>query len=292
MPTEHDGIAPPNSSPEIGELAAALAAAQAEFVTVAKDNTAKVETSKGPGYTYKYADLASCLEAVRGPLSKHGLAVMQTTVPGGQDIMLRTILAHSSGQWIASDFPLIVGEWTKPQAVGSVITYARRYTLCAMLQIATDDDDGAAAQQHTEQRRPASQPRPAKPMIAYRKWLEGYCKAVNEKWSAYLVANGEKPADLVTIFQVNRHLLKALDIPIRKGAKEPEVLKAGDLAWEGNADAMEAEATAYCRHQWKEAVTALKAKAKPREPGSDDNMPSPDEEALLDRQAGREVIEI
>lgn len=274
------------SSPEIGELSGALASAQAEFATVAKDNTAKVEPKNSPGYTYKYADLASCLAAVRGPLSRNGLCVMQTTVPGGQDLMLRTILAHKSGQWIASDFPLIASDWTKPQTIGSVITYVRRYTLCALLQIATDDDDGAAAQQHAEARKPARRPAAAAPgpeIPDYRLWIEDLAKEANTEWGRK--HPDAKPMNL-TIFGINNHLLKFLDVVVPEKLPPGDRLKIGYDYWRDNLMAMQGEAREYGRRLWRESAAKLKAA---REPGGDDNLPSADEEAALDRLAGKGV---
>lgn len=124
-------------SESIAELATALSAAQGEFEAATKDKT-------NPAFKSKYADLSACIDAVRPHLAKHGLAVVQTTVSTEKEVLLRTTLLHKSGQWIAGHYP-IVGEWAAPQKIGSAMTYARRYTLCAMLQIAQEDDDAEAA---------------------------------------------------------------------------------------------------------------------------------------------------
>lgn len=125
-------------SPEIHEIAAALSAAQGEFDAATKDKS-------NPAFPRsKYADLSACIEAVRPHLTKHGLAVVQTMVSSEKDVLLRSVLMHKSGQWIASYFP-IMGDWSNPQKIGSATTYARRYTLCALLQIAQEDDDAEAA---------------------------------------------------------------------------------------------------------------------------------------------------
>lgn len=132
------------TSETINELASALSAAQAKFPTITKDKTAKVKMRDDKGeYTYKYANLASILEVVNPILHANNLAVAQTTEFEGQ-FWLRTRLLHSSGQWIESSWPLKTYE--RPQDAGSALTYARRYSLSALLGIATDeDDDGAAA---------------------------------------------------------------------------------------------------------------------------------------------------
>ena len=149
-------------SENINELAKALAAAQGELESVKRDK-------KNDHFNYKYADLAACLEVCREPLSKNGLAVIQ--VPGRYDtatkkINVATMLCHSSGQYIRGELDIIV---TKPdaQGIGSAITYARRYSLCAMVGIAQDDDDANAScgiepkqQQQPKQQQPAKAEQP------------------------------------------------------------------------------------------------------------------------------------
>lgn len=128
-------------SNDIGELAAALAAAQGEFTFAAKGS----EASMGGAGKRKYADLQSVLEAVRDGLAKNGLAVVQSPMPAENGIRLRTLLAHKSGQWIASELCLPQDKMGGVQGMGSALTYARRYALAAMVGIAQDDDDGAQA---------------------------------------------------------------------------------------------------------------------------------------------------
>lgn len=126
--------------------------------------------------------------------------------------------------------------------------------------------------------------KPAPPTPAYGDWLAGYCEEKNAMWLreiAGIPASVKAPAEIVSTYQLNRHLLKALSIAT--GPKELDNIKAGAGAWADNREAMEAEARAYCRKLWKEA----KAKLTPsRDPGGDDDLPSPDEEAALDRMAG------
>lgn len=147
-----------SASPTIGALAAALVKAQAEMPTAAKD-------ARNPHLNTQYADLASVWIAAKGALTKHGLAVLQR--PGlrprpesGPIVTVETILAHTSGEWVASEVALTpapdkAGNWT-PQIIGSAITYGRRYGLAAMVGVVADDDDGHAASQPT---RPAAAPR-------------------------------------------------------------------------------------------------------------------------------------
>jgi hypothetical protein len=127
-------------SESIGALAAALSKAQADITGALKD-------SQNPFFKSKYADLASCWDACRKQLAANNLCVIQTT--DLDDItnrpVLRTILAHSSGEWVRSTTPILTKD-DSPQAQGSGITYARRYALAAIVGLAQIDDDAEAAQ--------------------------------------------------------------------------------------------------------------------------------------------------
>lgn len=134
LPVEPSGV---RMSQTIGKLADALAKAQAEMEGASKDST-------NPHFKSKYADLAAVRDACR-PLAKHGIAHLQPTKADGARVTVTTMLIHSSGEWIAEDLTLTAGQAT-PQAVGSAITYGRRYGLAAMVGIAPEDDDGEAAE--------------------------------------------------------------------------------------------------------------------------------------------------
>lgn len=135
-----------NSSTNINELAKALSQAQVKFASVTKQNA--VDTGK---YKYVYADLATILEAVRKPLSEHGLSVTAIVHSMSErgEVPVETVLMHESGQWISSTVALPV-PGGGPQAMGSSITYARRYGLSGLLGIAAEEDDdaGKAEQAH------------------------------------------------------------------------------------------------------------------------------------------------
>ena len=118
------------TSEQISELAAALAVAQGMMENAIMNRT-------NPHFKTKYADLAAVLNAARKPLSANGLAIVQTIGDG----VLHTRLLHTSGQWIASEHPLPMSG--KPQEIGSALTYARRYSLSALIGIAADEDDDA-----------------------------------------------------------------------------------------------------------------------------------------------------
>lgn len=143
-------------SENINELMAALAKAQGEMSGASKD-------SKNPYFNSKYADLSSVWEAIREPLSKNGLCVIQTTFVDKEDkqLYLKTTLGHSSGQWISSiimiDIPPIgateIDRFGKEKKVnimhsfGSTLTYQKRYALTSITGIAPieEDDDGNAS---------------------------------------------------------------------------------------------------------------------------------------------------
>jgi len=121
-------------SASIDKLAAALIKAQSQIETAVKGAT-------NPHFNSRYADLATCWECVKKPLTDNGLCLLQPASTNGNAISVTTILLHSSGQYIAETLSMIPGKDT-PHAVGSCITYGRRYGLCAMLSLPQHDDDG------------------------------------------------------------------------------------------------------------------------------------------------------
>jgi hypothetical protein len=127
-------------------LFAALAAAQGEMPVVSKDSTAKVPMKSGGQYSYTYATLATVLEAIRPVLTKHGLVVTHGVTADGSKVKVETRVAHGgSGEWIETEIGASAASDT-PQAIGSVVTYCRRYGVCALLSLATEDDDGEAGE--------------------------------------------------------------------------------------------------------------------------------------------------
>jgi hypothetical protein len=130
-------------------LAAALAAFQAELPRIHKDASAILEgesktTGKKFTYGYKYAGLDNIVGIVLPLLGKHGLSFTSFPKLSDNGFVLHYQLMHASGGVLAGDYPLPDPTRTKPQAVGSAITYARRYALCAVTGIAPDEDDDAA----------------------------------------------------------------------------------------------------------------------------------------------------
>lgn len=139
-----DTEAPPAAALWEGSLAAALASFQAELPRIKKDRTATVPTKTGGQYSYDYADLSDVSAQVMPLLAKHGLSFTAFPTIFGASFVLRYELLHKSGERLGGEYPLGKID-TTPQAVGSAITYARRYCLCAVTGVAPDDDDDAAA---------------------------------------------------------------------------------------------------------------------------------------------------
>ena len=133
------------SSDSIGTLAAALAKAQGELVNPEKSLIAKIPVDRrgGTEQTFRYAPLSSGLDIVRKILGQHEIATVQTTSidqTAGM-VNLTTVLAHSSGEWIASDWPVCgISETATPHRMGAALTYARRYGLFTLVGIAGEDD--------------------------------------------------------------------------------------------------------------------------------------------------------
>ena len=133
------------SSPSIASLAAALAKAQAELVNPEKSLTATIrsEGRGGSDQTFRYAPLSSGLDIVRKTLGQHEIATVQTTAidQTAGVVNLTTVLAHASGEWIASDWPVCaVSDTATPRRMGAALTYARRYALFTLVGIAGEDD--------------------------------------------------------------------------------------------------------------------------------------------------------
>jgi hypothetical protein len=133
------------SSPSIAALATALAKAQIELTNPEKSLVGTIELQRGEGGArqFRYAPLSSGLEIVRKTLGKYEIATVQTTVvdQAAGLVNLTTVLAHSSGEWIASDWPVCpIAETERPHRMGAALTYARRYALFTLVGIAGEDD--------------------------------------------------------------------------------------------------------------------------------------------------------
>jgi hypothetical protein len=133
------------SSETIGTIAAALAKAQAELTNPEKALVATIRAShpRDQDQTFRYAALSSGLDIVRKALGGHEIATVQTTAIDNEAglIRLTTTLAHSSGEWLASEWPVCpIAETATPRRMGAALTYARRYALFTLVGIAGEDD--------------------------------------------------------------------------------------------------------------------------------------------------------
>jgi ERF superfamily len=170
----------PRSSESVAALASALAKAQAELINPEKSLTATVRTGRaGEGErSYRYAPLSSGLDIVRKTLGQHEIATLQTTAidQTAGIVNLTTTLAHASGEWIASDWPVCpIAETANPQRMGAALTYARRYALFTLVGIAGEDDldapdlcEGPRSQTSSADEHPLM-PRDGQPRVPPRK---------------------------------------------------------------------------------------------------------------------------
>lgn len=136
------------------ELFTALAKAQGEIENAKKDTA-------NAFFKSKYADLASVINAAKKPLADNGLSILQLTDTINDKLVLITQLSHSSGQFIRGYYPISIPLNATSQAVGSALTYARRYAYSAIIGIAQEDDDGNSASGKIEDTKP--QPKPYVP---------------------------------------------------------------------------------------------------------------------------------
>lgn len=139
-------------SEQINELAAALAKAQGQLEGAKK-------SSNNPFFKSKYADLAECWNTCREALTANEISVIQMPEEINENgrLNITTMLAHSSGQYISSTLTMTVTK-LDPQAIGSVITYGRRYALAAMVGLAQEDDDGEKAMERSKDKKSVESP--------------------------------------------------------------------------------------------------------------------------------------
>src|SRR5262249_24419469 len=133
------------ASDTIGTIAAAMAKAQAQLVNPEKSliGTIRSDQTSGSERSFRYASLSSGLDIVRKTLSQYEIATVQTTsIDESVGIVrLTPVLAHASGEWIASDWPVCpITDTATPHRMGAALTYARRYAVFTLVGIAGEDD--------------------------------------------------------------------------------------------------------------------------------------------------------
>ena len=163
-------------SEQINELSTALSKAQGLIEGAKKD-------AANPFFKSKYADLASVWDACRAALAVNGLAVIQSPAAEGTRVSVDTLLTHSSGQWVAGTVSVTARE-DSPQAIGSAITYLRRYALQSFVGVAPEDDDAnaASAKSHIVKAVPVMGPK------GYADWLSDLDAVADEGINALQAA--------------------------------------------------------------------------------------------------------
>jgi hypothetical protein len=142
-----------NKSDTIGKIAQALVAFSGEVKSIAKDAT-------NPHFKSQYTSLDHMIDETKPLLQKHGLTVMQFPGGDGEKITIRTMILHTSGEWIESEPLTLKAVKIDPQGAGSAITYGRRYSYAAALSLSLgDDDDGNSSSQPPNKPVQAQQPR-------------------------------------------------------------------------------------------------------------------------------------
>lgn len=141
------------SSDEICEIAVSLALTQSEIEDAKKER-------ENPAFRNRYATIGGVWDAIREPLTKHGLSLLQFPAVEDSRLLLTTLLLHKSGQFFRSTLSLPITK-SDAQGVGSAITYARRYAMMAIVGVCPDDDDANAAVGYSAKPEPARSPQPA-----------------------------------------------------------------------------------------------------------------------------------
>lgn len=188
----------------------ALLAVQKASPTLPKDKIAKVKMKNGGEYQYRYTDLATVVATVTPVLSEHGL--VWTSFPAHHEgtPVLRYKIAHApSGEFLQDEMPLLLGGQHDSQGLGSALTYARRYALCAVLNLVADEDDDARAASTSRQQAA----KPAKPKTTPAKATQ---EDVARIWAA---ADGLPTLDLLnalrSVYDAKPLNLSAQDAQVR-----------------------------------------------------------------------------
>lgn len=184
---DNQNILGPSSSPETGALTEALAKAQSEYQHIALD-------SSNPHFRSKFSSYAQCCDSLRGPLTKHGLALpdFRPGLVGSQWILIGT-LRHTSGQYITGIAPLLTAK-SDMQAFGAAVTYAKRTLLMALTGgfSGEADDDGQSLQQ--EAKKPE-----ARPAEVATKSMEIEARATHDIATAKTPEQGQQVLDKVKL---------------------------------------------------------------------------------------------
>lgn len=214
------------TSDSITKISAALVKAQMEMGAAKK-------SANNPFFKSKYADLSAISEACRPALLENGIAVIQspTLGPEGESgIGISTRLVHESGEWIESGFVMPVAKSNDPQAVGSAITYGRRYQLAGMCGVNQEDDDGNAAATPAPKKKPV-----AKKTVDMKKTIAAFKTIGVPDWAVreFKAEGDDRRAELLAIHKMitkKTHSIQDFfpDVPV-EGAKETASQLNGSL---------------------------------------------------------------
>lgn len=199
-----------NQSEHINELTSAMVKVQAVVKNPPRD---------AKGHNHNYANLADVMEAIREPLTANGLAYFQTTKETDDNkVCVITTLAHTSGQYIQGELTLPFDKKGGPQGAGSALTYARRYSLAAMVGIYQEDDDGTKGQggktfPQQQSKKPAQ---PTRDQIDLVQKIKVSCEYFG--WDAKAYAAHNKITPLSPVEELKRHDKELADMIARQAA--------------------------------------------------------------------------
>ena len=154
-----------NRSESIVKIAQALVKAQSKMGNAVKD-------SKNPFYRSSYADLNSVREACMPALNAEGISIIQPTTVIEGKLYVETVLLHESGEFVSGLYEVVVAKQNDPQALGSAISYSRRYGLQSMVNVGSTDDDGEAASNRQTQQSSQRVVTESKPVVTQQKPVE------------------------------------------------------------------------------------------------------------------------
>ena len=242
QPAEVGGNPPERIYEGVGRLAAALAAVQLELPPIRKAETGQVSGTTKDGrqysYEYSYADLAAVSAAIMPLLGKNGLAFTSWPTATPRGLALRYFLLHESGERLEGEYPLPSGGTA--QQLGSAITYARRYCLCAVTGVAPDDDDDAAAASGAKAERRAEEQ--AAQQQELDRELQHAVDSVRGAWAQqYGEFDQDQAAELFKTWSRGGSLKNAPAGQLRAFAGYLNMLPAADAGSTPDADQVQAE---------------------------------------------------
>ena len=209
------------TSESITNIITALLKAQKSMGAAKKEAT-------NPYFHSSYADLGSVMEACKSQLNENDIVILQPIM----GMMVETVLLHISGEWMSSETPIEQKEEHNPQALGSAITYARRYGLQSMVFIPAEDDDGNTANQHKKSETPteariikgSSMPATSKQIGMIASLLLQKGRTDEELYTKYNVES-KKDLTIVQASQIIENLIKLSDVEQVNPDEIPEDLE-------------------------------------------------------------------